>query len=505
MVLTGITWNTKLSLLICHLKRCKGIEMKLIVLSFAILISLKGIAQSCTCATEFEAVRQYFEANHPGFQTNFTEKKLVTYKAGVAKIKKAVGAKRPKEDCLVYLSAYTDLLQDHHIGVSSNISGLKRLDLSAPAALDSFKNSAAYLTKEKIAVDTAQLFAYLAGPKASAAEGIYTNGRLQIAVFKSKTKNRDFVGIAIRSTSQLINDGHVVLELKRIGPDKYFIKYHLTGFDPAVIRLVSDLKNGEIPQIGYAKIQSQLSKTTPFEFRELDAQTNYVRLSSFEGALYNDYETFYESISGRITNKPWLIIDVRNNGGGSEQCYYGLMPFLYSRPMLLDTSEIWVSPDNIRRYEEALARQERDSVSYGSATLAGTRRTVAKMKAANLFSLVLETEDYPSEPWTYDSVTTHPRKVAILFNRGTASAAEGLIYYARQSEKVVTIGENSGGYLGFGNVMTTTTPCGGYTIACTTVKYRTKSKNEFIGFSPQYRAPANMDWVDFAKGVLKGE
>lgn len=477
--------------------------MKLIVLAFTILIPLKGIAQSCTCATEFEAVRQYFEANHPGFQTNFIEKKLVAYKANVAKLKKAINSKRPKEDCLVYLATYTDLLQDHHIGVSSNISGLKRLDLGAPAALDSFKNSAAYLAKEKISVDTAQLFTFLASPKASAVEGIYSNGRLQVAVFKNKTKNRDFVGIAIRSTSKLVNDGHVVLELKRINADRYLVKYHLTGFDPAVITLVSDLKNGEIPQIGYAKTQSQLQQRTPFEFRELDAQTNYVRLSSFEGSLYNDYEAFYESISGRISDKPWLIIDVRDNGGGSEQCYYGLMPFLYSRPMMLDTAEIWVSPDNIRRYEEALAQQERDSVNYGAATLAGTRRTVAKMKAANPFSFVLETEDYPSEPWMYDSVMTYPQKVAIVFNKGTASAAEGLIYYARQSEKVVTIGENSGGYLGFGNVMTTTTLCGGYTIACTTVKYRTKSKNEFVGFPPQYLAPANGDWIDFAKEVLK--
>ncbi|MFM9952180.1 MAG: S41 family peptidase [Saprospiraceae bacterium] len=479
--------------------------MSAIILTFVLLIPLTGLAQPCNCETEFDAVQQYFEANHPGFQTNFTGKKLVVYKAEVAKLKKAVASKRLKEDCLVYLSKYTDLLQDHHIGISSNISGLKRLDLSAPEALDRFKNSAAYLAKESISIDTAQLIAYLASPKASMVEGIYTNGRLQIAVLKNKTKTRDFVGIAIRTASKLVNDGHVVLELKRISGDKYFVKYHLTGFDPAVITMVSDLKNGEIPQIGYAKVQAQSPKSTPFEFRELDAQTNYVRLSSFEGALYNDYETFYESISGRITDKPWLIVDLRDNGGGSEQCYYGLMPFLYSRPMMLDTSEIWVSPDNIRRYEEALARQEQDSASYGAATLSGTRRTLAKMKAAKPFSLVLETEDYPSEPWTYDSVTTYPRKVAILFNRGTASAAEGLIYYARQSDKVVTIGENSGGYLGFGNAMTTTTPCGGYTIACTTVKYRTKSKNEFIGFPPQYRAPAQGDWVDFAKEVLKGK
>lgn len=80
------------------------------------------------------------------------------------------------------------------------------------------------------------------------------------------------------------------------------------------------------------------------------------------------------------------------------------------------------------------------------------------MKAAKPFTFNPQTEDTAST-WALDSSSIFPKKIALLFNRGTASAAEGMILDFMQSDKVITIRENSGGYIGYGNVMTAQTPC----------------------------------------------
>ncbi len=77
-----------------------------------------------------------------------------------------------------------------------------------------------------------------------------------------------------------------------------------------------------------------------------------------------------------------------------------------------------------------------------------------------------------------------------------------MIVYFMQSKKVITIGENSGGYIGYGNVMTSQTPCGQFTMRSTTTKYFEKSKFEYIGIEPEYKASKNEDWVLLAEKLI---
>ncbi|GAB3196537.1 hypothetical protein ABID22_002883 [Pontibacter aydingkolensis] len=94
----------------------------------------------------------------------------------------------------------------------------------------------------------------------------------------------------------------------------------------------------------------------------------------------------------------------------------------------MDNVEVWTSPDNIKRYEEQ---------SQGkSSTL------IERMKQAQPYTFIPQVENAVNT-WKLDSTTAYPEKIAVLFNRNTASSAEGMITYARQSDKVITVGENS--------------------------------------------------------------
>ena len=123
------------------------------------------------------------------------------------------------------------------------------------------------------------------------------------------------------------------------------------------------------------------------------------------------------------------------------------------------------------------------------------------MKAAKPFTFIPQTED-SKNTWALDSASVFPKKIALLFDKGTASSGEGMILYFMQSDKVITIGENSGGYIGYGNVMTAQMPCDKFTIRSTTTKYFQKSKYEFIGIAPMYKASKKQDWITYANKLL---
>ncbi|WP_460969329.1 S41 family peptidase [Pontibacter aydingkolensis] len=55
-----------------------------------------------------------------------------------------------------------------------------------------------------------------------------------------------------------------------------------------------------------------------------------MRLSSFDRGLIDELNAFYESIASDLNSKPFLIIDLRNNGGGDERRYFKLLPYLYT-------------------------------------------------------------------------------------------------------------------------------------------------------------------------------
>lgn len=186
-----------------------------------------------------------------------------------------------------------------------------------------------------------------------------------------------------------------------------------------------------------------------------------------------------------IQAKPSLIIDLRDNGGGAEECYIDLLKYLCTKPLTIDPADVWVSPDNIRKYENEGHPEE----------------LIERMKNARPFTFIPLTQNAITR-WEIDG-TGYPERIALIFNKKTASSAEGMIIYAMQSDKVITLGENSGGYLGYGNVKTEMVPCGKYIINSTTTMYSEKSKFEFIGITPQIKLKPDQDWVKSAITVLQ--
>ncbi|MGZ8549237.1 MAG: S41 family peptidase [Chitinophagaceae bacterium] len=460
---------------------------KLFLILFVILRPLFLTAQNCDCITQFTFIKNYYENNNPAYQKIKSDPNLSrAYSTGVQDLVIKTKNEKSSDRCFIWLEKYVTLLKDHHSGIDYNIKRLK-IDFNSQQTIDSFKNTIAYKSFDVITVDTNEVFAKLSAKALSDVEGIYTNGG-SITFGVLKNKNNHYSAVVLKK-NKLLDIGHILMELKATeDPFRFNSTYHtgLLGFNFQKIYQTVEVKEGQIPGYGFYKVGSSTREKQPeYSFGSIDDQTNYLKLSSFDYSLKDKLNAFYRTIDSAITSKPYLIIDLRDNGGGSEECYLNLLPYVYTQPFKIDEVEVWVSPDNIKQYEK-FQNQNTDLIN--------------RMKKVHNFSFIPQVENAIPE-WAVTG-TTNPQKIAILINRKTASSAENMITYCIQSSKVVTLGENTGGYLGYGNVMTTDTPCSNFTLRSTTTKYKNNSKYEFIGIAPMIKLPLRSDWIEAAKIAL---
>lgn len=452
------------------------------------LITVQLFGQNCDCSSELSNAISYFENNNPAFQKiKNNPKDYKKYLAESKKIKTAVKHEKDNDQCIVYLDRYVSLLKDHHSDVGYQ---LKRTDLSTPELIAAFKASKNYLQFEKINIDTVQIIPLLRAKKTADIQGIYSDGgKLVFGIIKKENSPNEYQGVVLKK-NRLLDVGHVLLELTQKEAQMFDVYYNqgLLGYDIKKTFKKIKIENGQIPNYGFAKINTGAANAEKeYEFKTLNDSVNYLRLSSFDQQITDQLNSFYNDIDKDILAKPYLIIDLRNNGGGSEKSYLNLLPYAYTQPLKIDATSIWVSPDNIKRYEEIKSGDNKELIE--------------RMKKAKPFTFIPYSEK-GSDTWALDAKTTNPKKIALLFDRGTASAAEGMILYYLQSNKVITIGDNTGGYIGYGNIMTAQTPCGKYKLRCTTTKYEEKSKYEFVGIEPMYKIAKEKDWIQYAMSLF---
>lgn len=462
-------------------------NMRLSSLIFLLFIASNLKAQMCDCSSQLSYITTYFEENNPAFQKiKNNSKAYQAYIKQLKTLKSVVRLEKDSDKCIIYLVKYVSLLKDHHSDVGFN---LKKTDLGTAEYIANYKASKEYLDYPKLEIDTGKLLPLVKSKNIGDIEGLYSNGgNIVFGIIKKKETSNTYIGVVVKQ-NKLLDIGHILLELERKPDHSFDLTYNvgLLGFNSKNIFKNLFIENGQISNFGFSKVPNGTSSSKEYEFKVLNDSTNYLLLHSFDQQLTSKLDSFYNSVDHEIKRRPNLIIDIRNNGGGSERSYLNLLPYAYTKPLHIDSAVVWVSPENIRRYEETSSEKN--------------KQLIERMKKANNFTFIPQSEEMINT-WTLDSVSALPKKIALLYNRGTASAAEGMILYFMQSSKVITIGENSGGYIGYGNVMTAQTPCGKYTIQSTTTKYNQKSKYEFVGIKPMYIAPKNKDWVSYAEQLL---
>jgi hypothetical protein len=200
----------------------------------------------------------------------------------------------------------------------------------------------------------------------------------------------------------------------------------------------------------------------------------------------------------RLAATPYLVIDVRGNGGGWTAAYESVIPLLYTDPIFRDGMDAWASPGNIASTREIVA-----SDKAPVAIRAQARGLLARMEASpGQFVTMVEDGEL-----RLDAVLPLPRAVAVLVDGRCASTCEQFLLDARQSRKVKVFGERSTrGLLDYGNALTTPLPSGERRMHVpTTRSLRLPAVPlDLAGIMPDIRLRQNEpDPVEFARRYLK--
>jgi hypothetical protein len=467
------------------------------------LVSISSIikAQNCDCLTEFDFIKSYYETNSPAYHSK-TSQQIKDYKKKVAAIKDKILKKKPDAECIFYLQQYVRLLKDHHSNVEQVKFNLKSVDETDSIAVSGILNSEVYKKQKTITLSN-EVLERIKTSK-DPIEGIYHDSKndFKIAIVKNDNSVKDYKGIVLETTSGLWKWGFVKMELTKIMDNFFNITMYSKSFQKVCGSSV--IRNGNIYNFGWSKENSKAESEfkTPFEFRVLNDSVNYIRLSSFDGKLYSSIDSFYNANKNNIISKKFLLIDLRNNGGGSEQCYNGLLPYIYSKPIQETTVEIYATPENKKRYLDRIVEMKYDSVNYSADQINSTNYVLQRMMTSGKSGFI-GYKNEPSGPFVINDAPKYPAKVIVLQNAITASSAEGFIIKCLQSNKVITMGENTGGYAGYGNVFESKTASGCYKIINTTLRYKEFFKYEYRGIPPKKYLSSDADWIGEALNQLK--
>ncbi len=455
--------------------------------------------EDCDCSSELRFVIDYYEKNLPGYKDNVHSGTSREYGQLKRSLRTEAQNAGNKLDCFKLLVYYVEFFKDNHSGISMSFPDI---DESNQKELQTFYRSDVFNSREMHALRNNDLKQYplddIRGTYQTA-DTTYT-----IAVIPSEGAFRKYIGVVVGSKTPLWKKGQVKMEInpKEEGGYEAFVymRNHSLRYYPDF-----SLSDGILGGVWF---KSSLEEKVNYSelngintiFKLLDDETAYLRIPTFSSSQSAKLDSFYKAVAPQIKGKEFLIIDVRGNGGGSDHNVSPLLDYIYTQPIQTDKVDIYVTEDNIKTWERWYEEAKADKVNFNEDRLKWFENEIKKMKKADLNTFIPRNK---GKKFKHKAPKDGPKKVAVLYNRYCASSCETLLFWAKQSEKTILMGENSGGFVGYGEVGTIATPCYGFDLRCTMTRYENQRRYEVIGVAPDHKLNNEKDWVKQALEILK--
>ena len=457
---------------------------------------------------DFDFVVKKITANYAGWDTKVTDKTRPQLEALTTKLR-AKAATASDDELLSILQQWIGFFHDGHTGVSA-------------VAVDSPASSSAAATK--IVVPTLPWSEHYVEAKLAKLEtsrdpiegtwGIDEDQPwgARLAVMRDVRSASGFSGVVVRSKGGGWNVGEKRAAIERKKDGTYVA--HLTLGDGRKVdfagRVVADgdifqVKDGEAwfrdwPKAHDPDKAERLFPSGRLFLKRLSPKTLWLRIPSFDESQYKPLKDLVAAHRKELESTPNLLIDLRNNGGGSDYVYGVLMPLLYTRPVISVGIQLRASTDNIA-LREAVAERIKKDVPDAAAQIEAQN----KLMQQHLGEYVAP-DPIPFGFDREDKVLPYPRRVAVLID-GAGSSAEQFLLDARQSHKVTLFGKrNSAGVLDFANIVSIPTPSGRYQVRWGTSRSLRVPDDPVDpdGIAPDIRIPSKVadpvlyakDWLD---------
>lgn len=458
--------------------------MKTLVTSIAFLGLPILMQAQCNCQEEFSKIKNHLESNYPGFKDKVTTSNLQNYQGFTDQKEQVAAQAKNKSQCYFIINQWMSYFNDNHLQSAINMEAIEKID---PLKLQSD------FPIEKIDVSDKLLKKI---EKAKGIEGVYSKKgeSFSIALFENKNSFRDYVAVVIKSTDSTFENGSVLAELKEKSANEYFLLYnsaHMLAF--ATIKPT----NGELIS-GFVKNGKEIvdNENYNFEAKFLNENTLYFNIPSFSWEAKPMVDSLFAAQKENLSKSANLIIDLRNNGGGSDDVYGVISPYLYTQPIKGIGVDIWATPDNIKGWELVLEYPDIPAESRHE-----IQNLIDKMKL-QINQNVNIAEDVIDSSFTQ---LLFPKNVVILINERCASTTEQFLLEARQSKKVTLMGQNTQGTLDYSNLRESDFCEMPYLLYAPTTRSRRIDIGEGIdgiGIKPSIYLTDKQDWIEEALKFL---
>jgi len=418
--------------------------------------------------TDFDFMVETLRRNYAGWDTKVTAETTPALDALTARLRLAA-ATADDAQLDTILREYIAFFRDRHVQVGPTARPAAAADetTEGPAVV--------YPTRDW---DEAEVRARLEalGADRRPIEGIWRIGgdRYRIGVLRTDDTAEKFEAVVLTTSAEGWSPGQIKAELTGTADGAFSVLYQdgnhavqsvtATVLAEGVAVALSEYGTWEreVPAVADPDIVARLYPSGDMFLKPLSPQTLWLRLPDFDASRAEPLKALFEANAAALATTPNLVIDLRENGGGSDFVYDPVTALMYTRPIYSIGVEIRSTPENIR-LRQATADRIRQEAPEGAAQL---DEIVALMQANPDQYFRPHADGFSID--ARDAVLPFPKRIAVLID-GAGSSGEQFLLEARQSRKVTLFGkQNSAGVLDFANVESTTMPSGRFGMAWAT-------------------------------------
>ncbi|MTK52530.1 S41 family peptidase [Paludibacter sp.] len=458
-----------------------------ILFAFILFCNLIYAQPSCNCKENLILLNNALKENYAGYQYKKEGFNGIRLNALFQQLLIKADTKQYQNyNCARLLDAYVTAFEDKHTHL--NYLGIGHL---ARKLSEEAKDSLFNAITEKISINKDSL---ILNQKNSTnyLEGIYANNRDTCVVFKNTNFLHDYIGVVLNTNKKYWKKGEVMFELKQNQKNQYdyFLYDELHSLESRRDIKVSQMNIDSWKRISSITNSPQKQENLISHNQKYCDSTLYLALPTFDSSYKPTITDFLQRNKQKLRHTPNLILDLRGNGGGSDDTFAELIPYLYTNPIVRQGVKYYCSQNTIENLQDELTEEENLFV----------RKLITRMKAnIGQFIPLHETNELTIK---LDTVFLYPTHIYIIVDRYCASSAEEFILIAKQSAKAKILGENTAGCLDFSNVKSYA-PKGDIGVTWWNLDYAStisqrlpESPVDKNGIFPDLYLKNDIDWID---------
>jgi len=399
----------------------------------------------CNCRNDLDSLASRIEQNYIGFRFEVARTPRETEFRGLIERLRARADTTADVNCIFLLRELTGWFHDGHVFV-----------VQAPrVSADDARRLAGAAERFPLTEDGLRADLRRRGRGVDPIEGIWYARGYRLGVTHD---GAGFVAVVLRSDSSQWQAGQVKARFHKLPGGVYRAVIYADDHSRRDVDMTI-YRNTLLS--GGANTWGRAFPLAPYEagpLDSLDPQAPTVRIVGTDAVVVSvpshdpgytaPLRALMTSFRDALTTRPILIIDIRGDLGGGSMTTAPLVPFLVSRDMNppigpSGLSMVLSSADNIRYFGRGW---NPDSIAQRMAAAPGQVMPLMRNEPLGM-------------PFPNDTVLAMPPRVAVLMDRGVASAGEAFALQARRSTKVTLFGQNSAGMIDYQSVMIVRLAC----------------------------------------------